>query len=63
MLWGCLTCTGLGSLQNIQGQLNARGYIAILEQDLCSTFLAFGFNLQEIIFQHDHVAIHTTKIV
>ena len=36
MLWGCLTCTGLGSLHNIQGYLNARGYITILEQDLCN---------------------------
>ena len=46
MLWGCLTYRGLGSLHNIQGHLNARGYIAILEQDLCSTLLAFGFNLE-----------------
>ena len=44
MLWGCLTCRGLGSLHNIQGHLNARGYFAILAQDLCSTLLAFGFN-------------------
>ena len=50
MLWGCLTCRGLGSLQNMQGHLNARGYIAILEQNLCSTLLAFGFNLDEMIF-------------
>ena len=63
MLWGCLTCRGLGSLHNIQGHLNARGYIAILEQDLCSTLLAFGFNLEEIIFQQDNVVVHTTKIV
>jgi hypothetical protein len=63
MRWGCLTCRGLGSLHNIQGHLNARGYIAILEQDLCSTLLAFGFNLEEIIFQQDNAAVHTTKIV
>jgi transposase len=63
MLWGCLTCRGLGSLQNIQGRLNARGYIAILEQDLCGTLLAFGFNLEEIIFQQDNAAVHTAKIV
>jgi hypothetical protein len=50
-------------LQNIQGHLNARGYIAILEQDLCGTLLAFGFNLEEIIFQQDNVAMHTTNIV
>jgi hypothetical protein len=36
MLWGYLTGRGLGSLQKIQRHLNARGYIAILEQDLCS---------------------------
>jgi hypothetical protein len=63
MRWGCLTCRDLGSLQNIKGHLNARGYIAILEQDPCSTLLAFGFNLEEIIFQQDDVAVHTTKIV
>ena len=50
-------------MHNIQGHLNARGYIAILEQDLCSTLLAFGFNLEEIIFQQDNVVVHTTKIV
>ena len=63
ILWGCSTCKGLGSLHNIQGHLNARGYIAILQQDLCSTLLVFGFNLEEIIFQQDNVVVHTIKIV
>ena len=63
MLWGCLTYRGLGSLHNIQGHLNARGYIATLEQDLCSTFLAFGFNLEEIIFQQDNIVVHIAKVV
>ena len=63
MLCGCLTCRGLGSLHNIQGHLNARGHIAILKQDLCSTLLAFGINLEEIIFQQDNFVVHTTKIV
>jgi hypothetical protein len=47
----------------MQGNLNARGYIAILEQDLCSTLLAFGFNFEEIIFEQDNVAVHKAKIV
>ena len=63
MLWGCLTCRGLRSLHNIQGHLNVRGYIPILEQVLCSTLLAFGFNLEEIVFQQDNVAVHPTKII
>ena len=36
MLWSCLTSRGLGALYNVQRRLNARGYISILEQDLCS---------------------------
>ena len=44
---GLFDYTWLGSLHNIQGHLNARGYIAILEQDMCSTLLAFGFNLEK----------------
>ena len=28
-----------------------------------STSVAFGFNLEEIIFQQDNDAVHTTKIV
>ena len=63
MLWGCLTCRGLRSLHNIQGYLNARGYIPILEQVLCSILLAFGFNLEEIIFQQHNNVVHTIKIV
>lgn len=63
MLWSCLTCRGLGSLHNIQGRLNSRGYIAILEQDLYTTLRAFGFNLEEVIFQQDNAGVHTAKIV
>ena len=63
MLWSCLTSRGLGALNNIQERLNARGYISILEQDLCSSLLAFGFNLKEIIFQEDNALVHTPKIV
>ena len=48
MLWGCLTCTRLGSCIIYKG---TRMLEATL-QDLCSTLLAFGFNLEEIIFQH-----------
>ena len=51
-LYNALGLFALGSLPSIQGHLNARGYIAILEQDLCSTLLAFGFNFEEIIFNH-----------
>ena len=50
-------------MHNRQGYLNARGYIANLKQYLCSTLLAFGFNLEAIIFKQDNVAVHTTKIV
>ena len=63
MLWGCLTSRGLGALLNIQGPLNARGYISVLEQDLCGSLLAFGFILEEIIFQQDNGPMQTTKIV
>ena len=63
MLWSCLTCRGLGVLYNIQGCLNARGYISILEQDLCHSLFAFGFNLEEIIFQQDNAFVHIAKIV
>ena len=50
-------------LHTIQGHLNARGYISILEQHLCGSLLAFGFNLEKIIFQQDNAHVHTTKIV
>ena len=63
MLWSCLTSRGLGSLHNIQGRLYARRYIGILEQDLYLTLRAFGFNLEEVIFQQDNVGVHTSKIV
>ena len=63
MFLSCLAYKGLGSLQNIQGRLNARSYIAILEQDLCGTLLAFGFTLKKIIFQQNNANVYTTKIV
>ena len=63
MLWSCLTSRGLGALYNIQGRLNARDYISFLEQDLYRSLFAFGFNLEEIIFQQDNALVHITKIV
>lgn len=63
MIWSCLSCRGIGSLHNIQGRLNARGYIGILEQDLLSSLQGFGFNLEEVIFQQDNAPVHRAKIV
>lgn len=63
MLWSCLTSKGLGALHNIQGRLNAKGYIGILEQHLYSTLQDLEFNVEEVIFQHDNASVHSTKIV
>ena len=63
MLWSCLTSKGLGALHNIQGRLNARGYIGILEQDLYSTLQDLEFNVEEVIFQQDNASVHSAKIV
>ena len=63
IMYRAFTLSIMSIMHNRQGYLNARGYIANLKQYLCSTLLAFGFNLEAIIFKQDNVAVHTTKIV
>ena len=63
MVWGCMTVHGVGNLFRIDGGLDSNLYRRILDEDLVSSVEDFGFNVEDVVFQHDNDPKHTSRIV
>lgn len=63
MVWGCMTASGTGRLEIINGTLNAKKYQeTILEKKLLPTITQFfPNNPREAIFQQDGAPCHTAR--
>jgi hypothetical protein len=64
MIWGCMARDGIGRLQVMQGNVNARQYIdTVLERKLFQSARdIFGQENPDFIFQQDGAPCHTAKI-
>ena len=60
MVWGCFTRFGVGPLVRVEGRLNAKGYVKILETHF-RPFLESFDNKEGFTFQQDNAPIHTAK--
>ena len=56
MVWGCITCDGVGSLTKVDGRMNAKDYIKLWFHFMTS----MG---PEYSFQHDNAPCHRAKSV
>ena len=62
MMWGCFSGKGLGPLIKINGKMNHRDYIQILESHLLP-FINNNYNGRGYLFQDDNAPVHTAKNV
>ena len=62
MVWGCIIATGLGQLCHIEGNMDAKLYCKILEDELLVTLSNLGIKKKDIYFQQDNNPKHTSKL-
>jgi hypothetical protein len=61
MVWGCIELNGVGVLSEVEGQMDAEQYVAILEQGLLQIMEDSGISEGDIIFQPDNDPKHTSR--
>ena len=61
MVWGCMGWSGVESLVEVQGIMNAEQYCQILEHGVEESFEKLGMPEGERIFQQDNDPKHTSK--
>lgn len=63
MVWGCITCNGVGPLIKIEGRMKKEQYLTILEENLPAAIQKTGLAVEKVIFQQDNDHKHTAKMV
>jgi hypothetical protein len=58
---GCIGWNGVGVLSEVEGQMDAEQYVAILEQGLLQIMENSGIPEGDIIFQPDNDPKHTSR--
>jgi len=62
MVWGCMGWNGPGILCEVEGKMNAKQYVSILEDGLLESIGKLGITEAELIFQQDNDPKHTSKL-
>jgi transposase len=62
MMWGCISCEGVGHACRIDGDMNAELYTQILQGELLESIDYFGRKVENIIFQQDNDPKHTSRL-
>jgi hypothetical protein len=60
MFWGCLTYGAVGTLTPIEGNINSRKYIEILDGNLWPVIAKYQQD-RPYIFQKDNAPVHTSR--
>ena len=64
MFWGCFSWSGMGPLVRIDGNMDAKDYIELLEEHYlpwARTLIAEDDGYPSLIFQQDNASVHTAK--
>src|SRR6195952_4035006 len=62
MIWGCMTWQGVGYAQIVEGKMNTKQNIDILDLSLGKTLEAYNLDIKDIIFQQDNDPKQTAKM-
>jgi len=62
MVWGCMTAKGIGHLCKIDGRMDSKLYVEILNDLLHQSADYYGIKGDDFIFQHDNDPKHTSKL-
>ena len=60
MFWGCITYQGVGYFTEVEGNINSRKYINILDSYLCPV-IARHLPTDKYLFQDDNAPIHASR--
>ena len=60
MMWGCVSCEGVGPLVRVEGRLNGDGYLQLLSGHLQPYAQALG---PDFIFMDDNAPCHRARKV
>lgn len=60
MLWGCMCASGVGSLAEIKGKMDALKYLVLLQENLLPSAQKLGL-VGNFIFQQDNDPKHTSR--
>ena len=63
MVWGCITFSGPGDLSRLEGTLDSKCYLEVLDDYVIASFEWYGMNPAKSTFQHDNARVHTSSIV
>src|SRR5262249_45273584 len=61
MVWGYMEWNGVRQLAEVQGKINAKQYVSILEDYMLLSLEKSGIDEEEAIFQQDNDSKHTSK--
>lgn len=61
MIWGCICFEGVGTLTDVEGNINSQKYIDILEDNLWPV-IARHFPDNNYVFQDDNAPVHRSRL-
>jgi hypothetical protein len=61
MVWGCMGRNGVGILAEVEGRMDAKQYVSILEDNLLPSMENSGIPEESIIFQYNNDPKHSSK--
>lgn len=61
MVWGCMGWNGVGILTEVEGKMDAKQYVDILERGLLESVEKLEMNSEAFYFQQDNDPKHTSK--
>lgn len=61
MMWGCMTAKGVGYACHVEESIDSRVYCEVLESTLKDSLDYYGLDVDDITFQHDNAACHSSN--
>ena len=61
MIWGCMTASGVGIATEIEGRMDIKQYVQILDSCLTRSMEKYGLQKERAIFQQDNDPKHTSR--
>ena len=62
MVWGCMGWNGVGIMAEVEGRMDAKQYMDILEGNLLTSIQQSGISQEDLLFQQDNDPKHKSKI-
>ena len=62
MVWGCMGWNGVGTMVEVEGRMDGKQYVKILEEGLLESIQNSNISPADIIFQQDNDPKHTSNL-